>query len=204
LFNELLALAWTDGYHGMLPCRVVARAYDRLRQLARTIFHQDFPRLEGIHETGSILNELALRLLRSLRQARPATPRAFFAYASSQIRYILIDFARRHDQRAAANDQQLRKAATEPVDPEGEAADLVIWTEFHEAVEHLPEEEREVVNLHFYQGLTQAETAQLLGIHDRAVSRRWLHALAKLSASLPGWDCFFKERKLPYDAQSQA
>src|SRR5262249_14276484 len=88
----------------------------------------------------------------------------------------------------------------EPVDPEGEASDLVLWSEFHETVEQLPPNEREVVDLHFYQGFTQAETAQLLGLHDKAVSRLCRRALGRMAIALPGFHGRFKERKRPFDA----
>src|SRR5690348_18406961 len=64
-------------------------------------------------------------------------------------------------------------------------AQLAQWSEFHQKVRELPDEEREVVDLYWYQGLTQAETAHVLGIHEKAVSRRWLRARLKLVEWLP-------------------
>ena len=46
-------------------------AYERLRLLARKMFHQDFPRLGNLHETDSILHEAVLRLLRALQEVQP-------------------------------------------------------------------------------------------------------------------------------------
>jgi DNA-directed RNA polymerase specialized sigma24 family protein len=43
-----------------------------------------------------------------------------------------------------------------------------------------------VVDLHFYKGLTQAQTARLLGLHEKEVSRRWLRAARQLPAWAPG------------------
>ena len=62
---------------------------------------------------------------------------------------------------------------------------LAQWSEFHEKVRGLPDDEREVVDLYWYQGLTQAETARVLGVHEKVVSRRWLRARLKLSEWLP-------------------
>ncbi len=62
---------------------------------------------------------------------------------------------------------------------------LAQWSEFHQKVRELPDEEREVVDLYWYQGLTQTETARILGVHEKAVSRRWLRARLKLSEWLP-------------------
>jgi RNA polymerase sigma factor (sigma-70 family) len=61
-------------------------------------------------------------------------------------------------------------------------ADFELWARFHEAVGELDPEHREVVNLVFYQGQTQAEIATLLGLHERSVRRRWSDALLALRA----------------------
>jgi RNA polymerase sigma factor (sigma-70 family) len=53
-------------------------------------------------------------------------------------------------------------------------------------VEHLPEDEREVVGLIFYHGWTQAEAAELLGVDARTVRRRWRSACLRLSEELGG------------------
>ena len=74
---------------------------------------------------------------------------------------------------------------TQPA-PADEPATLAAWCEFHEQVRHLPPDEREVVDLLFYQELTQAEAAALLQVTKRTVQRRWQSALLKLHATLEG------------------
>jgi RNA polymerase sigma factor (sigma-70 family) len=59
-------------------------------------------------------------------------------------------------------------------------AELERWARFHEAVDELPAEEREVVSLIFYHGWTQAEVAQCLQMGERTVRRRWELALITL------------------------
>ena len=65
-------------------------------------------------------------------------------------------------------------------DPGGEPSTLAEWTDFHEKVQRLPQTEREVFDLLWYEGLTQAETAQLLGVTDRTVKNRWRSAKLEL------------------------
>ena len=65
-------------------------------------------------------------------------------------------------------------------------ARLNAWTEFHRQVESLSDEEREVFNLIWYQGLTQAETATVLGVSERTVNRRWVAARLNLHRALGG------------------
>jgi RNA polymerase sigma factor (sigma-70 family) len=63
---------------------------------------------------------------------------------------------------------------------------LAAWTEFHEQVERLPEEEREVFSLLWYKGLSQAEAAEVLGVSDRTIKRRWQSARLHLHEALGG------------------
>jgi DNA-directed RNA polymerase specialized sigma24 family protein len=70
--------------------------------------------------------------------------------------------------------------------PNGGAADeLDLWREFHEQVEKLPAEEREVVGLAFYHGWRQAQIAEQFEGDERTI--RWWHCAAlKLSDALGG------------------
>ena len=63
--------------------------------------------------------------------------------------------------------------AWEPCGADEDPANLAAWAEFHAQVEHLPEEQREVFDLLWYQELSQAEAATLLGVSERTVKRRW-------------------------------
>lgn len=154
---------------------LVGYAYERLGRLARVIFHQDFSRLSTAHETGSVLDEAAVRLLKALETFQPNTVDDFFRFAALQIRRVLLDMARKSDSvpRSTSLPEELPDSSHDP-------ERIAKWTEFHEKVEELPEEEREVINLCFYLGLTQAEAARRLGIHPREVSRRWASAIRKL------------------------
>jgi RNA polymerase sigma factor (sigma-70 family) len=66
------------------------------------------------------------------------------------------------------------------------AAHLERWAEFHRQVELLPEEEREITSLLWYHGLSQAEAAEMLGISERTLQRRWQSARLKLFEALQG------------------
>jgi RNA polymerase sigma factor (sigma-70 family) len=53
-------------------------------------------------------------------------------------------------------------------------------------VDQLPIEEQEVVGLTFYNGWTQAQIADLFGVDERTVRRRWRSACLTLSEALGG------------------
>jgi RNA polymerase sigma-70 factor (ECF subfamily) len=58
------------------------------------------------------------------------------------------------------------------------------WGDFHEAVDRLPDAEREVALLIWYCGLTQEEGARLLVVDVRTIRRRWQSARRILSREL--------------------
>ena len=60
------------------------------------------------------------------------------------------------------------------------------WTEFHEAAARLPDELRAVFDLLWYQGLTQAEAATLLGVAVPTVKLRWMKARLRVQQALGG------------------
>jgi RNA polymerase sigma factor (sigma-70 family) len=160
--------------------QLVALTYGRLRALAHTIFHRDFPGLCQAHETASVLHEASLRLLKALGKVPLTSPEHYFRLAALEIRRVLLDMARAAPKFAAE-----AGGGPEPADPgEGPEA-LARWTEFHEGVEGLPEPERQVVQLCFYLGLPQAQAARALGLHPRAVSRLWVRAVQRLPALAP-------------------
>jgi RNA polymerase sigma-70 factor (ECF subfamily) len=119
--------------------------------------------------------------------------------AAVQIRRELIDLARHHygPQGAAAHHHSQAPAAAaqqpahEAADLSGEPSRLAAWGEFHEQVAILPEEEREVFELIWYQGLGRAEAAALLDVSVKTVQRRWQAACLRLhqalGGSLPEW-----------------
>ena len=60
------------------------------------------------------------------------------------------------------------------------------WTEFHEAVARLPDDLRVVFDLLWYQEMSQAEAAALLGIAVPTVKLRWMKARLRVQQALGG------------------
>src|SRR5262245_41618575 len=60
------------------------------------------------------------------------------------------------------------------------------WTEFHEAAARLPDDLRAVFDLLWYQELSQAEAAELLGIAVPTVKLRWMKARLQVQQALGG------------------
>jgi len=76
--------------------------------------------------------------------------------------------------------------AASPADASLDPGRLALWSEFHEQAAALPEEEREVFDLIWYQGLAHTEAGELLGVCARTVKRRWQAACLKLHEAMHG------------------
>ncbi len=161
--------------------RLIEHACERLRLLARRMLRR-FPRVHRWEETDDVLTEALTKLHRSLETVQPESPRHFYNLAAAQIRRVLIDMSRRYYgprglganyDTAVVDKEGNRQAMGEKAIVCGEPSDLLEWTEFHQQIEHLPEPEREVFSLIWYEGLTQDEAAEVLGMPSRTLRRRW-------------------------------
>jgi len=174
---------------------LVQHATGRLQRLTRKML-KGFPGVRRWEQTDDVLQNAFMRLLRALQTVQPASVRDFFGLAAEQIRRELLDLARHyygpqgagahHASHVAGNDSQARPHEPSVHDEEPEERER--WCAFHLAVEKLPVEEREVVNLLYYAGCTQAEAAEVLQVTVRTVQRRWQTVLLKLHGILKATD----------------
>jgi RNA polymerase sigma factor (sigma-70 family) len=171
-------------------------ACERLRRLTRQMI-KGYPNVHRWEQTDDVLQNAILRLQRTLQQVPIETPRDFFRLAALQIRRELLDLARHYygpqgagahhhshgNTPAASGDGS---APPDPSDVTHEPGNLASWTAFHEQIAALPDNEREAFELIWYQGLTQAEAAELLHVDVRTNKRRWLSARMTLQDALQG------------------
>jgi RNA polymerase sigma-70 factor (ECF subfamily) len=158
----------------------------RLQCLTRKLL-ADYPGVRRWEQTDDVLQNATLRLLRALREVRPASMRALFGLASLQIRRELLDLAKHYYGPQGGGAHHASQAGErEPLDATGDPSRLAQWCEVHNQVNGLPAEERETFELLYYQGLSQAEAAALLGTSVRTVQRRWKDALVTLHDRLHG------------------
>lgn len=175
---------------------LLVRTSERLEKLTRSMFN-DFERVRRWEDTADVVQNASVRLFRAFQATRPNDVRGFFALATMQIRRELIDLARHyfgpeglganHESRSDWNDGGNSSASQ--VDRGSGTLDprrLSLWSELHEQASVLPDEEREVFDLIYYQGLEQTDAAALLGISERTIRRRWQSAKESLNNSLDG------------------
>jgi RNA polymerase sigma-70 factor (ECF subfamily) len=163
---------------------LLGRAVGRLRQLCATLLHRGYPRLTRPPvnlQADEMLGAVVERLLKALRQARPADARQFFALACQHIRWELGDMARRLDEQPAAGQLSGESVPAPASSDTGLTPD---GRRMLEAIERLPEGEREAFDLVRVQGMSQSEAAQVLGVSVMTVHRRLNRGLQLLAAAL--------------------
>jgi RNA polymerase sigma factor (sigma-70 family) len=172
-----------------LDCsNLIQESSSSLIRLTRRMFHR-FPGIRRWEQTDDIFQNSMIRLHRALQCCKVESPRHFLNLAAVQIRRELIDLVRKYKAQSnfAANHQSDSVDFQNTCDINKQTdvlVDLEKWSEFHLLAESLPEEEKEVVDLLWYQELTQEDAAKLLDISVRTVKRRWQSARIKLYEAL--------------------
>ena len=171
---------------------LVSCASERLRRLTQRMLN-DYPRVHRWEETDDVWNQALERLYVALAEVNPPTARDFYRLANLQIRRILIDLSRKYGgpMGLGANHQsgggrldESGQPVFDPCDVSNNPVELESWTTFHEHVDLLPDDQREVFHLIYYQDLNQSEIAELLGVSERTVKRRWQEARLALCEAL--------------------
>jgi RNA polymerase sigma-70 factor (ECF subfamily) len=169
-------------------------AAGRLRRLAHQML-RTYPRVRRWEETDDVFQNALLRLYRTMKDVPPPTTGDFLRQAALNIRRELLDLAKHYygprghgAHHASVSPEGPGPAATPDAaaGPSWQPDRLAAWGEFHEQAGRLPDEEREVFDLLWYQGLSQEEAAGLLGVSERTVKRRWQSARVRLFEALGG------------------
>ena len=160
------------------------RAVGRLQALCTNLLYRSYPRLTKPPvnlQPDELLSGVVERLLKAMRTVHPQTVRQFFALANQHMRWELNDLARRLDEKPVLT------SLYEDSVPAPASSGSVLSAEGRrmlEAIDALPEDEREVFGLVRIQGLTHAEAAKVLGVSAKTVQRRLNQGLLLLEEQL--------------------
>jgi RNA polymerase sigma-70 factor (ECF subfamily) len=160
------------------------RSVRRLQLLCGNLLHRKYRRLTLPPlnlQTDEMVSAVVERLLKAMRSVHPQTVRQFFALVNQHMRWELNDLARRLDEQSTA--VELREGLV----PAPASSNSVLSPDGHrmlDAIDKLPEEEREVFDLVRIQGLTQTEVAEVLGVSAKTVQRRLNRSLMLLAKEL--------------------
>jgi RNA polymerase sigma factor (sigma-70 family) len=165
---------------------------DRLLGMIRGLMMR-YPHLRRWEDSEDVFQNVQIRLCRCLDQVSIESVQDFLCLAATNMRRELIDLCRHHfgedaygNNHATPNNQLEGIADLDQHQTGGDCDPSILaeWAELHELIAQLPEDEKCVVDLHWYHGLSQPETAELLGISLKTVKRRWLSAKARLAGRL--------------------
>lgn len=171
---------------------LIEHSQGRLRKMAHERRVSD--RVQRWEQTDDVLQNALLRLHRAVKKEKPTSVVHYLRLAAEQIRRELIDMSRHH----FGPEGQGKHHNTDPAKRDSEATPLhdekpgrepqpqqhLLVKEIHEQVQELPEEELEVFDLVFYQGLSQEQAAAQLGVSVPTVKRRWRSARLLLHEAL--------------------
>jgi RNA polymerase sigma factor (TIGR02999 family) len=148
--------------------------YEDLRRLAASKMVRENP--DQTLQPTALVHEAWLRLAREEKQSWKGRTQ-FMIAAAEAMRRILIDNARRKRAlRHGGGQERVDVDDTEIAAPTGDADELLT---VHEALDRLAAHDArkaEVVRLHFFLGLTLAETAEALAVSEPTAKRDWIYA----------------------------
>jgi RNA polymerase sigma-70 factor (ECF subfamily) len=181
--------------------RLLEVTRDRLMRHARRFLHGRYARLEPFEQTDDVVQQLYLKILQqqdrfwvNAHGEQVRTLAEYFGHTSAWMRDVLCDLRRkvygRDDNRPAVLPLDGGPSGTgprhEPFSNTLDGEKVRRWTEFHEAVARLPDDLRAVFDLLWYQEMSQAEAAAMLGIAVPTVKLRWMKARLRVQQALGG------------------
>lgn len=176
---------YLDALGGDQPAEPIVRALldrsvRRLHALCRNLLYRQYRRLTLPPlnlEPDELLSAVVERLLKAMRSEHPPTVRRFFGLVNQHMRWELNDLCRRLDGQPAALQMH------EPAVPAPLSSGTSLTPNHRrvlQAIDNLPDDEREVFGLVRVQGLTHVEAAEVIGVSAKTVQRRLNRAMVLL------------------------
>ncbi len=164
--------AWKGGDAEALD-KLIPIVYDELRRLAHRYMARE--RAHNTLQTTALMHEAYLRLTHAPRVDWKDRVH-FFAVSANVMRRILVEFARarrRQKRGAGVRNVTLDEAAVISPAP---GKDLIALDDALENLAAIEPRQAKVVELRFFGGMTEEETAEMLGVSCDTVRRDWNRA----------------------------
>jgi RNA polymerase sigma-70 factor, ECF subfamily len=161
---------------------ILPLVYDELHRLARSYFRRE--RGEHTLQPTALVHEAYIRLV---DQRAPLESRGhFMALAATQMRRILLDYARKHQAaRRGAGGQKVLLEDTMAISHQKPVDIIALDAALHK-LNGLDADQSRVVELRFFGGLSVEETAEAMGVSPATVKRGWSSARAFLHREITG------------------
>ena len=172
---SVLLHAWSEGDRSALD-KLIPIVYAELRRLARHYMKREKP--DHSLQTTALVNEAYLRLV-DYKGMQWDDRSHFFAVSAQLMRRILVDHARRHNQKRGARIPHVALEQTAVIAAKP-SQDLLALDDALQALERMDARKAQVVELRFFGGLSVEETADILKVSAITVMRDWSTARAWL------------------------
>jgi RNA polymerase sigma factor (TIGR02999 family) len=181
--SKLTALpASADGGDNAAVEQLVPVLYEELRRLARR--HLAGQRRGHTLQTADLIGEAYLKLA-GLNGTGWKNRAHFVAVASSAMRSVLVDHARRRGYaKRGGNPLRVSLSEAEAVSGQDDSTEVLAVDEALRRLAALDPRKAQIVELRYFGGLSVEEVAQLLDVSARTVKREWRWARAWLYGEL--------------------
>jgi RNA polymerase sigma-70 factor, ECF subfamily len=179
--TELLQ-AWRGGDEQALE-KLTPQVYRELHQAARRCMNRE--RDGHTLQATALINELYLRLS-DLKQVDWQNRAHFFALCARQMRRILIDLARTRRSEKRGGGAYVVELDGVPEIASTPHAEVLAVDDALKGLAKVDQRKSQVVELRFFGGLSNEETAEVLKVSSRTVERDWILAKAWLLREMAG------------------
>lgn len=179
--TRLISL-WSAGDDEALAS-LMELVYDDLRAIAHR--HLAAGRQDAVLDTTVLVHEAYMKLSGAQDGEWPGRAH-FFAFCSTVMRRLLIDFARKRRSRKRGGTRIRVPLRDDAVVVDSEVLDLLAVEEALEELEARSPRMARMVECRFFGGMSVAETAEALGTSVRTVEREWTRARVYLRRALEG------------------
>ena len=172
---------WSEGNRAALD-ELMPLVYDELRRQASRYLRKE--RQGHTLQTTALIHEAYLKLAQP-NEIEWQNRNHFFAIASTAMRRILVDHARtRHREKRGGNAEDIPLDDALRIGSAQKSVDLVALDEALVRLERLDPRQAKVVELRFFSGLTNEETAGVLGVSNATIRNDWTMAKAWLHGEI--------------------
>jgi RNA polymerase sigma factor (TIGR02999 family) len=175
-----LLVAWNKGDQSALE-ELAPLVHAELHRLARRYMGQERPG-HPLQPT-ALINEAYLRLI-EWKNVEWKNRAHFFGVSAQLMRRILVDFARQRPRVAGGSALQVSLDEALAIGFDDRGADLIALDDALKSLAVIDERKSRIVELRFFGGLSNEETAEILGIAEITVIREWNKAKAWLYREL--------------------
>lgn len=156
--------------------RLIARLYPQLAEIAAARLRRE---RNSSLSTGDLINDAVLRLVQ-MEQISLADRTHFIALASRMMRHILVDHARSK----SSSKRRHRKVEIATYVDGPQRIDLKVLDAALIRLRVLDGQLMELVEMRYFGGMTTADIAEVLGVSEPTVKRRWMVARAWLADAI--------------------